>query len=45
MLKIGLNLLLRIFEVFIKGKASRIKIAETIATTPPNLSGIDLKIA
>lgn len=32
-------------EVLMKGKNSKITIAPPIATTPPNLSGIDLRIA
>jgi len=43
--KRGRNLLLLISDVLIKGKKSKIIIALIIATTPPNLSGIDLKIA
>jgi hypothetical protein len=31
--------------VLIKGKNNKITIAPPIARTPPNLSGIDLKIA
>jgi hypothetical protein len=36
---------LRIFEVFKIGSSKLIAIPPTIATTPPNLSGIDRKIA
>ena len=42
---IGLNLLLLILDVFITGNNNKTNIALIIATTPPNLSGIDLNIA
>ena len=42
---IGLNFVLLITEVLIKGNNNNTKIALTIAITPPNLSGIDRKIA
>ena len=41
----GLNLLLRIFEKFIKGSNNKTNIAASIAKTPPSLSGIERKIA
>jgi len=41
----GLKLLLLISEVFIKGIIIKTKIALIIATTPPNLFGIQRKIA
>jgi hypothetical protein len=44
-LKMGLNLGLLTIEISIIGKSIRINIAATIQNTPPNLSGIDLKIA
>jgi hypothetical protein len=42
---IGRKAELRVRDVSNNGRAKRIKIAENIATTPPNLFGIDLKIA
>ena len=43
--KRGLNCPLLKVDVFIKGKIIQTKIALIIATTPPNLSGIERKIA
>jgi hypothetical protein len=41
----GLNVELRISDVFINGKANNTINALPIAITPPALCGIDLKIA
>jgi len=41
----GLKKLLRIDDVSTTGKRAKIKIANPIKDTPPNLSGILLKIA
>lgn len=32
-------------EIWVKGKVSRTKIAENIATTPPSLLGIERRMA
>ena len=44
-LKIGLNVVLLTSDVLVNGIKNKITNAPPIATTPPNLSGIDLKIA
>jgi hypothetical protein len=44
-LDIGLNALPLIIDLSTNGNTNNIKIAATIAITPPNLSGIALKIA
>jgi len=41
----GLKAALLTSEVLMNGKNNKMTIAPPIATTPPNLSGIDLKIA
>jgi hypothetical protein len=44
-LNIGLKVVLRISEVFVKGIKNKIIRAPPIAATPPSLSGIDRKMA
>jgi len=41
----GRKVELRISELWVNGMVNKIKIAQTIATTPPSLSGIERDIA